>query len=91
MGYAGFVGYAWPMRIHIRLDDETVGAIDARAGRGNRSRFIEQCVRQALDDDARWDLIWSAVGSAAEGAHTWDDDAAAWVVEQRRLDATRVG
>jgi hypothetical protein len=79
------------MRLHISLDDELVRELDTRAGRGRRSAFIEQCVRSALDDGARWDLIWSAVGAAERGDHPWDDDAAGWVASQRRLDPRRVG
>jgi Arc/MetJ-type ribon-helix-helix transcriptional regulator len=79
------------MRVHISLDEELVREIDRRAGKGRRSAFIERSVRQTLDDAARWDLIWSAVGGAADEGHEWDDDAAAWVARQRRLDPSRVG
>jgi len=48
-------------------------------------------VRRALDDDAAWDAMRSAVGSISDGGHPWDDDAAAWVTGERRADSGRVG
>jgi len=79
------------MRLHIVLDDELVAQLDARAGRGGRSRFIVEAVRQRLDNERRWDSLLRAAGSVEDGGHEWDDDPAAWVVEQRLGDAGRVG
>jgi hypothetical protein len=52
--------------------------------------FIADAVRRVLDDEHRWELIESAVGSIAGEGHEWDDDAAAWVGAQRRADPSRV-
>ena len=87
----GLVGYRWHMRLHIVLDDDLVAELDARAGRGGRSRFVVEAVRRRLDDERRWDSLMAAAGSIEDGGHEWDDDPAAWVAAQRRTDARRVG
>lgn len=79
------------MRIHITLSDELVRELDQRVGSRRRSSFIGQAVRHALDDAHRWELIESSLGSIADADHEWDADPAAWVREQRRADAARVG
>jgi hypothetical protein len=79
------------MRVHISLDDDTVDRIDRTVGPRRRSTYIAEAVRRALDEDRRWELIWSAVGSIPDRGHEWDDDPAAWVREQRRTDPRRVG
>jgi hypothetical protein len=80
-----------PMRMHITLDDEIVRELDRRVGPRRRSAFIAEAVRQALDDERRWDLVESALGSIDDRGHEWDDDPAAWVRSQRRGAAARVG
>lgn len=65
--------------------------LDARVGRRRRSAFIAAAIRGALDDERRWELIESAMGSIADGGHEWDDDPAAWVSAQRFADERRVG
>lgn len=79
------------MRMHIVLDDELVQQLDARVGRGGRSRFVVEAVRRRLEDERRWDALLSAGGSIEDGGHEWDDDPAAWVETQRRGDPSRVG
>lgn len=79
------------MRLHISLEDELVEELDRRVGRRRRSAFIARAVREALDDERRWELIESALGSIPDTGHDWDDDPAAWVREQRRADPRRVG
>jgi Arc/MetJ-type ribon-helix-helix transcriptional regulator len=79
------------MRVHITLEDELVHELDRRVGARRRSSFIAGAVRQALDDERRWELIESALGSIAGEGHEWDDDSAAWVGAQRRADPSRVG
>ncbi len=79
------------MRVHVYLDDELVRELDRRVGPRRRSPFIEAAVRRALEDTHRWELVWSAVGAISDGGHAWDEDPAAWVREQRRADARRVG
>jgi hypothetical protein len=79
------------MRLHISLEDELVAELDRRVGRRRRSAFIARAVREALDDERRWELIESALGSIPDTGHEWDDDPAAWVRAQRRADPRRVG
>jgi hypothetical protein len=79
------------MRVHITLEDEIVRELDRRVGARRRSSFIAGAVRQALDDESRWELVESALGSIGDAGHEWDDDPAAWVRTQRRADQARVG
>lgn len=79
------------MRMHISMDDELVGELDRRAGARGRSSYIADAVRERLDRDRRWELIWSAVGSIPDHGHEWDDDPAEWVRRERFADPRRVG
>jgi Arc/MetJ family transcription regulator len=79
------------MRIHVHLDDDLVAQLDAYVDPRGRSRFIENAVRAALDERARWSLVRSALGSIPAEGHDWDDDPAAWVASQRQADSSRVG
>jgi metal-responsive CopG/Arc/MetJ family transcriptional regulator len=79
------------MRLHIHLDDDLVAELDRRAGRGRRSAFISDAVKRALEEERRWELIESAIGTISRSGHPWDDDPARWVREQRSADARRVG
>jgi len=78
------------MRVHITLANELVRELDGRVGARRRSAFIAEAVRQALDEERRWELIESALGSIDDHGHEWDVDSARWVREQR-ADAGRVG
>lgn len=79
------------MRLHITLPDDVVAELDRRAGRGRRSAFVVRAVRAALEDERRWELVESAMGSIEDGGHDWDDDPAEWVRAQRFADERRVG
>ncbi len=79
------------MRVHISLEDDVVRELDRRVAPRRRSRFISEAVRRALDDERRWELIESSIGSIDHHGHAWDPDTAGWVEEQRHADATRVG
>lgn len=78
------------MRLHITLDDDTVAALDRRAGPRRRSAFVAAAVAQALADEQRWDDLAASVGALEAVGHDWDDDAAAWTRAQRR-DSRRAG
>jgi metal-responsive CopG/Arc/MetJ family transcriptional regulator len=71
------------MRLHISLDDELVRHLDEKVGARDRSRFIAQAVRRALDESDRSEALERAIGSIADSGHEWDDDPAAWVRAQR--------
>jgi metal-responsive CopG/Arc/MetJ family transcriptional regulator len=79
------------MRVHITLSDELVRELDRRVGARGRSAFIAGAVREALEDERRWQLVESALGSIEATGHEWDADPAAWVREQRSADNSRVG
>lgn len=79
------------MRVHITLDEADVRRLDARVGARRRSSYIAEAVRRALDDERRWELIESAIGSVDGTGHDWDADAAGWVRSQRHADARRIG
>jgi len=79
------------MRLHITLSDDVVRELDRRVGPRRRSGFIVAAVQAALDDERRWDLVESALGTIADDGHEWDEDAAAWVQQQRGMDASRAG
>jgi hypothetical protein len=79
------------MRVHITLRDDIVRELDRRVGARRRSAFIARAVEHALDDERRWELIDSALGSIESDGHDWDADPAAWVRSGRRGDARRVG
>jgi metal-responsive CopG/Arc/MetJ family transcriptional regulator len=79
------------MRLHISLDDDLVARLDERVGSRRRSEFIGETIRQALDDERRWEDIQAAVAAISDRGHDWDDDPASWVRAQRRGDDRRVG
>ncbi len=79
------------MRLHITLRPELVKELDRRVGRRRRSGFIAEAVTLALDDERRWELIETSLGSVSDGTHAWDHDPASWVRDQRRADDRRVG
>ena len=79
------------MRLHITLPDEIVADLDRRVGPRRRSGFIVRAVRAALEDERRWELVESALGTIDDDGHEWDEDPAAWVRAGRRSDAARVG
>ena len=79
------------MRVHITLEESLVRELDRRVGTRRRSGFIAHAVRQALDDERRWELIESAIGTIPDHGHPWDEDPGAWVRGQRREDTRRVG
>jgi hypothetical protein len=79
------------MRVHISLDADLVAQLDERVGRRQRSLFIAETLRRALEDDRRWSDIEAAVAGLSPEPHDWDSDPAAWVRAQRRGDERRVG
>jgi Arc/MetJ family transcription regulator len=74
------------MRLHITLADDVVEEVDRRVGPRRRSAFIGLAVSQALEDDARWGSIESAIGSIDDRRHEWDEDPSGWAHAQRRSD-----
>ncbi len=79
------------MRLHITLGEDLVRELDRRVGTRRRSSFISRAVTQALEDERRWELIASSLGTISDGEHAWDADAGRWVHDQRHADSRRVG
>jgi len=79
------------MRVHITLSDDLVRELDRRVGARGRSAFIAGAIREALENEQRWELVESALGAIDDEGHDWDVDPAAWVREQRSADSSRVG
>jgi len=71
------------MRLHISLDDELVQHLDSKVGARDRSKFIAQAVRQALEESDRREALERAIGSVADSGHEWDENPAEWVRAQR--------
>ena len=81
------------MRTHVVLPEELVRAIDAMVGRGKRSRFIEEAVRERLRREAAVCALEETAGVLSVEAHPeWvtREGVAAWVRESRKLDDTRL-
>lgn len=81
------------MRTHVVLPEELVRAIDALVGKGKRSRFIEEAVRERLRREATVCALEETAGVLSVEAHPeWAtrEDVAAWVRESRKLDDTRL-
>jgi hypothetical protein len=79
------------MRVHITLREDTVRELDRRVGPRRRSAFIAGAVRRALDDERRWELIESSLGSIDDEDHPWDGNPAVWVHTERHADERRTG
>ena len=79
------------MRLHISLDSDLVERLDRRVGVRHRSAFISETVRNALEDERRWEDIEAGLGALAGREHEWDADPAGWVRAQRYADPSRVG
>jgi hypothetical protein len=56
-----------------------------------RSAFGADALERALDDERRWELIESSLGSIPDGDREWTSDSASWVRAQRRTDERRLG
>lgn len=83
--------YRQHMRLHIELEAALIAEIDEIAGHRQRSAFVREAVRAAVDQHKRWRLLGRAAGSIPDTGHDWDDDPAEWVHSQRFGDTTRVG
>lgn len=87
------------MRTHVVLPEELVQEIDKRVGKGQRSRFIEEAVREKLRSEALLSALEETAGVlSAEAYPEWatGKDVARWVREtreqaDRRLEDARRG
>ena len=87
------------VRTHVVLPDELVEQVDALAGKGKRSRFIEEAVREKVRKEALLTALEKTAGILSAEKHPeWDtpEKVASWVRESRhqsdkRLDSYRRG
>ena len=81
------------MRTHVILPEDLVRAVDKEAGKGKRSKFIEEAVREKLRIDALHAALEATAGALSAKDHPhWDtpEKVAAWVRESRRQDDKRI-
>jgi metal-responsive CopG/Arc/MetJ family transcriptional regulator len=81
------------MRTHVILPDELVEAIDKEAGKGKRSQFIEEAIREKLRIDTLRSALKATAGAfSAEDHPHWDtpEKVAAWVRDSRRQSDERI-
>ncbi len=81
------------MRTHVILPEDLVKAVDKEAGKGKRSKFIEEAIREKLRIDALHSALEATAGALSAKDHPhWDtpEKVAAWVRESRRQDNERI-
>ncbi len=75
------------MRTHVILPEDLVKAVDKEAGKGKRSQFIEEAIREKLRKDALLSALRRTAGVlSAEDHPEWDtaEDVASWVRKLRK-------
>ena len=81
------------MRTHVILPEELVKAVDKEAGKGKRSQFIEEAIREKLRIDALRAALEETAGIlSAEDHPEWEtsEQVAAWVREGRKQSDERI-
>ena len=81
------------MRMHVVLPEELVKAVDAMAGKGKRSRFIEDAVRDKLNKERLLAALKDSAGTlSGEDYPHWDtpEQVSSWVRELRRESDQRL-
>ena len=81
------------MRTHVVLPEDLVKAVDALAGKGKRSRFIEDAVREKLRSEALLSALEQTAGVLPVDKYPeWSDreQVASWVRETRQQSDTRL-
>ncbi len=81
------------MRTHVILPEDLVKAVDKEAGKGKRSKFIEEAVREKLRIDALRAALEATAGIlSAEDHPEWEtsEKVAAWVRESRQQSDRRI-
>ena len=81
------------MRTHVILPEELVRSVDALAGKGKRSQFIEGAIREKLRIDTLRAALEATAGAFSAKDHPhWDtpEKVASWVRESRRESDKRI-
>ncbi|PKB67021.1 MAG: hypothetical protein BZY81_05615 [SAR202 cluster bacterium Io17-Chloro-G4] len=79
--------------MHVILPEDLVKAVDDLAGKGKRSRFVEEAVREKLRKENLLSALAETAGSlSAEDHPHWNtkEDVASWVRESRRQSDERL-
>ncbi len=75
------------MRTHMVLPDDLIKSIDSLVGRGKRTRFVQEAIREKLRRETLVAALEATAGVLAKDDHPeWDttEKVAAWVRETRR-------
>ena len=81
------------MRMHVVLPEDLVKAVDALAGMGKRSRFIEDAVREKLRSEGLLSASKETAGMlSADEYPEWAtrEQVASWVRESRQQSDRRL-
>ncbi|PKB76030.1 MAG: hypothetical protein BZY85_06320 [SAR202 cluster bacterium MP-SAtl-SRR3965592-G1] len=81
------------MRTHVILPEDLVKSVGALAGKGKRSQFIEEAIREKLRIDNLLAALEATAGAFSASDHPhWDtpEKVTAWVRESRRQDDKRI-
>ncbi len=81
------------MRTHVILPEDLVNAVDAKAGKGKRSQFIEEAIREKLRKEILLSALEETAGIlSAEDHPEWatSEKVAAWVRESRQQSDRRI-
>ena len=81
------------MRTHVILPEDLVKSVDALAGKGKRSQFIEEAIREKVRIDTLRAALEATAGAFSAKDHPhWDtpEKVASWVRESRRESDKRI-
>ena len=81
------------MRTHVILPEDLVRSVDALAGKGKRSQFIEEAIREKVRMDTLRAALKATAGAFSAKDHPhWDtpEKVASWVRESRRESDKRI-
>ncbi len=81
------------MRTHVILPEDLVKSVDDLAGKGKRSQFIEEAIREKVRIDTLRAALKATAGAfSAEDHPHWDtpEKVASWVRESRRESDKRI-
>jgi metal-responsive CopG/Arc/MetJ family transcriptional regulator len=81
------------MRTHVILPEDLVKSVDDLAGKGKRSQFIEEAIREKVRIDTLLAALEATAGAFSAKDHPhWDtpEKVASWVRESRRESDKRI-
>ena len=81
------------MRTHVILPEDLVKSVDDLAGKGKRSQFIEEAIREKVRIDTLLAALEATAGAFSAKDHPhWDtpEIVASWVRESRRESDKRI-